>query len=86
MTEKRLTLKEYYDLSAMDIIEIVNEQHETIQALEFLADEHKRQKNEIVQKVKDTLQWIYNDSKVISSKERQKAVELIAKELEIELQ
>lgn len=48
---------------ALEVMDLLNEQHERIQALSFLADEHKRQKNEIVVKVKETLQKYYNSSK-----------------------
>ena len=83
-----------------DVVDLLNEQHETIidneeyiKDLEYQLKGFKKDYNdcgeylkEYQQKVKDTLQWIYNDSKVINSKERQKAVKLIAKELGIDLQ
>ena len=87
-------------LTCEDVCELLNEQHETIidneeyiKDLEYQLKGFKKDYNdcgeylkEYQQKVKDTLQWIYNDSKVINSKERQKAVKLIAKELGIDLQ
>lgn len=69
------------------MIDKLNEQHETIKALEFLADEHKRQKNEIVKKVQETLQKHYNKYShgTFTADSMQIAIKLICDELGVEL-
>ena len=86
-------------IEKFEAINLLNEQHEQIQQLKIQLQNTSDQRDEFhhgarenanalglyEQKVQETLQHFYNDSKTIGSKTSQKQIKRIAKELGVEL-
>ena len=83
---------EYINCEVSAIIDTVEDRELTAEEITHRLNHETRMHNKWKtecqhwqKKTKETVQWIYNDSKVLGSKERQKAVKMIADELGIEI-